>query len=386
MKKLLLLFTILSCQVFGQTTTKYDCEFFVWDGSIWNNNWRTTNTINSDENIIEKFTEHWDGINTTLSNAVRFTYTYDGNESLTEELLERWNIYWEPNRRDTYAYDSIGNRTSWLWESWNLGVWKNVLYHQYAYDSTGNVTIKIMQNWDGSAWENAGRDTYYYDGSGYLIQILEELWSFSYWDSASTITYLYDSNGNRIGELEVNSHKYTYTYDTNNNQTEWLVEVWDAPQSNSWRVNQVHTYTYDGNSNQIEWLKEVWDNSIPGLILFEREIYSYDVNGTQTELLEQQHDFISSWINYKKYYFDTDTNCSQPLTPIETISPSNQLSVYPNPANNNITISVKGDFVIINVLGQTVYAGSQKVVDVSGWNKGVYYLKALNNTKQIVKF
>ena len=57
--------------------------------------------------------------------------------------------------------------------------------------------------------------------------------------------------------------------------------------------------------------------------------------------------------------------------------------IYPNPAQHILTVSLKEeqpvDMVITSVLGQTVWQGSTQrkaEIDVSGWAKGVYQLRA----------
>lgn len=72
------------------------------------------------------------------------------------------------------------------------------------------------------------------------------------------------------------------------------------------------------------------------------------------------------------------------------------MAVYPNPNNGLFTISTPGnagklDVEVLNTLGQTVMKENSKnpeslVVDMSGYGRGVYYLKIqLNDGIKLVK-
>ena len=70
-----------------------------------------------------------------------------------------------------------------------------------------------------------------------------------------------------------------------------------------------------------------------------------------------------------------------------------QFGLYPNPANNQITIGlIKGLTLekasIYNNLGQFIQATQKKVIDTSGLSVGLYYVEVVTNkgkaTKKIV--
>lgn len=84
-----------------------------------------------------------------------------------------------------------------------------------------------------------------------------------------------------------------------------------------------------------------------------------------------------------------------------SIEASNNISIYPNPANADITISIADfklnentQFEIINTLGQTVFANkitqSQTVIDIATLSNGIYSVRTTNGsvstiTKLIVR-
>ena len=75
---------------------------------------------------------------------------------------------------------------------------------------------------------------------------------------------------------------------------------------------------------------------------------------------------------------------------------NSDLEIYPNPAINNIIIkyktSSKTELVIYNVLGEMVFKNTllplqsdQQMIDISAWQKGVYFLKIGDRTEKIIR-
>ncbi|MBP3253033.1 MAG: leucine-rich repeat protein [Bacteroidales bacterium] len=73
---------------------------------------------------------------------------------------------------------------------------------------------------------------------------------------------------------------------------------------------------------------------------------------------------------------------------IEDVEEGNVFSVYPNPANEQITIEGKGDITVINNAGQVVKTLNGirgiKEINVSDLENGVYYIKNGNVTKKVI--
>jgi len=83
---------------------------------------------------------------------------------------------------------------------------------------------------------------------------------------------------------------------------------------------------------------------------------------------------------------------------VNTVSSSNDISVYPNPASTELSLSFnlqeQGNYIVTltNVLGQTVYTNTIKLngadiktIDVSNYSKGVYNLTVTGQNNRIVK-
>jgi hypothetical protein len=83
-------------------------------------------------------------------------------------------------------------------------------------------------------------------------------------------------------------------------------------------------------------------------------------------------------------------DCSLPaLAGINEQSQKNQISIFPNPTTGIITIkthiSEKTSIIITDILGKTTYqaafSSAEKVIDLSQFPRGVYFLKATDSNK-----
>ena len=61
-------------------------------------------------------------------------------------------------------------------------------------------------------------------------------------------------------------------------------------------------------------------------------------------------------------------------------------AVYPNPAEDYLTVSVKGNYRIVNLVGQTVMVGyDSRSIDVSNLQAGIYFLNIDGVTRKFIK-
>ncbi|MFH1050752.1 MAG: M43 family zinc metalloprotease [bacterium] len=70
--------------------------------------------------------------------------------------------------------------------------------------------------------------------------------------------------------------------------------------------------------------------------------------------------------------------CSPPTNIEEVTSELKELNIYPNPAENNITVTgITGNIKIMNIMGREVWNGlvnNEQGIDVSGFSAGIYYI------------
>jgi|GEM_PF-6434802 len=75
------------------------------------------------------------------------------------------------------------------------------------------------------------------------------------------------------------------------------------------------------------------------------------------------------------------TGCSGYTDIKKNISPY-YIKIYPNPANNKITIDANDvtDVKLFDVLGKQIFTSKQNQIDVSNFNEGVYFIQVQTNT------
>jgi hypothetical protein len=73
---------------------------------------------------------------------------------------------------------------------------------------------------------------------------------------------------------------------------------------------------------------------------------------------------------------------SQGITAINQISNNSTIKIYPNPANNKITIDANDvvDIKLFDVLGNEITSVKQNQIDVSNFNDGVYFIQVQTST------
>jgi len=124
----------------------------------------------------------------------------------------------------------------------------------------------------------------------------------------------------------------------------------------------------------------------------------YDTVTVQDTIVTQVYDTITTQINvYDTVLVSvTDTLIINTSLGLPAPNNTNTIQVYPNPANDHITID-NGNFALIsnytiiieNSLGQQVFSSlinqQQFYVDLNGWSgNGVYFLKLINPQNNIV--
>jgi len=307
-----------------------------WNGSIVENEWQYTWTYDANNNLTSELYQNWNG--SAWENYLLYTCTYDANNNQTSQLHQEWNgSAWENYLLYTYTYDANNNQTSQLHQGWNGSAWENYLLYTYTYDANNNQTSQLYQGWNGSTWENEWQDTYTYDANNNLTSRLYQEWNGSAWEN-----YLL----------------YTYTYDTNSNLTSGLYQGWNG---STWENYSLYTNTYDADNFMTSESERFWNDD--GTI----------ITGDST-----------------RYYFHTVVGINDLIVPLRS------LTVYPSPTSATITIELSNTTAIKNTY-LTIYNlnGQQLItrritepktdIDISGLQKGVYFVRVHNDQAVMVE-
>ena len=373
----------------------------------------------------------WTG---TWLNFLKIMWTYSGGQFPDGYLYQLWddqqNLYTN-YQQAAFTYDAGGNKLTHSTKMWNAAnnTWEDSSKFVYTYNNN-HITSELMQQWDSATgqWINVYDSLYSYDMNGNTIAIIGKNWNTgaNHWDSLYKATYTWNSSNQlqeqitQVDDLVTFIHgiKYSYTYDTNNMMTVCNIFTRDAT-GQFWEPYQRNTYTYNGNDQQVNYTVEVWDQN--AFVNQSRSIYTYNIAGDKTGdeffnwnigsnqwdpaerstfsydtyhnlILELEETYGSAYENYWRYfYYYSPFNingvpCSQ-----------NELeaSVVPNPGNNGkLQFSLtRPTTIIINVFDdcgkllnhQTAAATTGENVlplETNGYSSGTYFIQVLDRQEE----
>ena len=279
----------------SKTTFIYDVNVlvekqrYIWENYYWNTDGKWTYSYDANNNMIEELYQELNSGN--WENISKFTITYDTNNNMIEELHQVWNgSNWTISWKYSYAYDMNNNIIQELKQTWNGSNWVNSVQTIFIYDENNTMIEELNQEWSGSEWLNNLKQTYTYDSTNYKIEELWQNWDGSNWVNYLTLGFTYDTNNNLIESIWqiwedynwVNYRKYTYSYNVNNIRTETIYFAWWAT---VWIKDTRWIYTYDANNNKIEERTQDWNGGY--WLDLNRSIYSYiitEVNEITSEI------------------------------------------------------------------------------------------------------
>lgn len=142
-----------------------EVRYYYAAGSSWVNNAVDMYKRDQDDNLIElqmnygglpstrrTYSEPFVGGNPTVStnqyyedgvyvNDERTTYTFNANNCISEEILDKWNkttLVWEPSSRIQYNYDQGCCPVSWVFSNWANNTW--LIYYMAAFSYANCMT------------------------------------------------------------------------------------------------------------------------------------------------------------------------------------------------------------------------------------------------------
>lgn len=177
----------------------------------------------------------------------------------------------------------------------------------YTYNNSGKCLTelkKIVKN--GINRENYSRYTFTYDSFDNCTQELDELWSGNAWVNDWRYTNAYDNSGNNISELEErwtengweNESRYTTTYDNNGG---WLTDQLEVWQNGVWENDSRYIAERNDKGDLLSEITEVWMDS--SFVTLYKTSYLYDNYGNI--ILENNEVWKDE--TWKGYYRFSDT-------------------------------------------------------------------------------
>lgn len=462
---ILFLLSVLSLQSISQTTVwrKIAQRHDDYTNSAWQGIDSILFSYNNDAILTQQLTLKGSGNN--WNNFSRNTFYITPSGKIGQHTREAWNAgNWLNNSRYTYSFDAADNQTVSLYEVWNGSTWQpSGKIENTGYNANGGWAAQTTQVYSGGNWQNLSRiQQTYLAGSNKVEFRRFENWNMTnaVWDKFEQFyhTYFQDSIGTIIKSVPdtlnnwVNANKYIYNYagsplklqsyyaqywlaDSNKFiDTTRLLNTYNANQNiemtltekrigyNSWTTLTRTLFYYNGGNQLIEKTFEeysnAWNNkdrflySYTGNLLSEevyyegfntawnlhhKTIFNYDVN--ENLIFKQRDDFLgSNYVPYSRdfYYYNSFVVGTTDLSEF-----NGGFVVYPNPAQDRITISMTTNpgsqwtISIYDALGKlriirqepSIYVDFKTEVNLNSLSSGTYFVKVTDekNKSSVVK-
>lgn len=291
---------------------------------------------NTQGDVTECRAESWVSDNWQISSAMRYTITYNPDNTKDNVIIELYNTSgssWNNYKKELFSY-TAGNKSQTIEQTYTGGNWVNankIWNYQYQGYYT---TYYETQNWKGGTWYDSIKVTTAYDANfyGYVITT-EEKYTTGSWQNYSRVTS---------------------TYDSHNNYNGFKTEDWDG---SAWQISYESKY-----------------------------IFTYNISGDITEEIYQTWDFMGGGlVNDERYLYYNHQHFGSIHENAATVA----IEVYPNPVTDYLNVKVQGAGMLrlADMQGRLVYQeyfGSkmQTVVSVAvaHLSEGIYQLSIINGS------
>lgn len=316
----------------------------------------------------------------------------EASNGLQMQLVETWvNGSWQNSQKGTFTTNDDGYISNVLFEMWNTGTSSWDINRQVTYTSGENTQISTSQNWNGVNWINSSKTTWHYDADTQQAEYaISQLWSDGAWANNSRITNTYNEDGDLthvLTELWNAGSNDWYVYMQQNyilndiGQAYIITSQIYNPVSATWADNSRVTNSYTEGA----LIYSLYEIAPPGWINSSDITRSYDVQGrVQLVLGNIWNTATNSWATSSRitYYYET--------LGIETHN-KDVLAVYPNPANDILTLANIESLKTVSICGidgrMIFLSPVHNQVDVSMLSAGVYVLAAETEAgRQNIKF
>lgn len=347
----------------------------------------------------------------------KMEYAYDSDENLTERDFymnnDETNL-WELIYSNTYSYNENGEIVEMLYDEFDFceNIWTSYKY-EFTYDSEGNLTQEFEYEWDENdqLWYETLKIDYTYENNN-LMEQLEYEWDdidqdwYLYWK----IEYIYDAENNLIEEIEYEddggtwyySDKTEYFYDENNYPSE---EIYYFRELEEWLPDSKIEYDFEANGNLAMTLDYLYDDELSEFVPDIKMEFNYDNNYSFEDLIVPHIDEFAynhmltdhlmtawdadteEWVEISRgniYYSEVEYTNMQELA-------SENVRLYPNPANNIIRVNTSPDvnssIKIYDLFGKLLYSkdniGNNKAINLPDLQQGIYIYEIMSNEEVV---
>lgn len=417
-------------QSFDDNNRLIEWSRFQWNSTeeSWWGTLRYINTLNESGNLINRLVFSWSNelADWVYSYNQKFEWVEINGSMLNSSYLrENWNMEsneFQNSELHSYSYNEDGIYISYLRENWDIesASWKNNYKEDYTINEAGLRILSLSYDWDSTnqLWLPNSRIEREYDNLGKETKYLWQLFN------PETDTFvnnrlsesLYNDMGNQI-------HFSSYDWDLNNeiwkgfwrtdsefvngNRVKQYNFSWDET-NQDWMNGSMSEYIYDDvdaeKSSVIQWNRYSWNSEASEWSISTEESYTFNQDILPENLLSndiyseitlsiKRHKVIeeitynnlnSGYFSQSVYYYTELENS----TSVENID-SFDYRVFPNPANDHLTISglkASGNIEIYDMQGKLLL--NQKVnetetIEISALSPGLYIYRIFEEQTKI---
>ncbi|MFI5196875.1 MAG: T9SS type A sorting domain-containing protein, partial [Chitinophagales bacterium] len=334
---------------------------------------------------------------------------YANYDSATKNLLNYKHIFIDSvtNKNMSYinTFNTANNIASGYWFNLKLGVADSAYKQFFTYNSSSNkLTKDSTYEYHLGAWHLVSRSLYTYDVSNNLTQIdnysnttdttftqplTEQIQYINTYDvSGRLLTVLenyYDSMSLSLSAYVKDTFAYSGTHTYHNSWREYQYDpinhYW-APMFNMTKVTNALGLPDTVNIKGFDSLANSW---VPQTM----DIIKYDTAKNPDTLRDYEYNFTAfpSTPNYTTvYYYQTYYDTAHTTAINNIIAANDRAVLFPNPANNTITISQLAasknstlSIALMNVNGQMVrresmHWQSEVQISVNDLQPGIYWI------------
>ncbi|MCL2311083.1 MAG: T9SS type A sorting domain-containing protein [Firmicutes bacterium] len=349
-----------------------------WNNNQWGNLVRYTYKYDSQNNMTEELGQIWQS--GQWVDGFKYTYSYNSQNNMTSSVMQFWQSgQWTNISKGTFSYDLQNNMEEEIWQSWG-GQWVNEDRSTHTYDPQNNLLKTIYQGWESGKWENLSNENYTYNAQNDYIEILYQLWKNSKWEDYGLQTFYYNDLNQCTSYIFQywknngwkNEDKVVLTYDVQNNMTS---ETWQSWWGDVWENFGKSTCSYDENNNATSGFSQYWSGNIwvdgDGLL------YVYYNNMQSLNLMMFGQRFTATYVK----------PCNIGIKENNLLN--NSVLLYPNPVSNILHIETNNAVIpeikIYSIQGVLLINTKGKQIDVSSLPSGIYIAEIDGVRQKIVK-
>lgn len=363
MKTKLYFFTaimLLTLVVSAQTEPKvYETYFQEWINNAWADTLRTTNTYDTNGNLIKVSSAAENPVTNEWQDTVVMNYTLNTDATVKEMVTQIWE----------------------QGEASEEGEWIDVFKTIYTYNEAKKVLSETHQTWLAITWADIAKTDFTYENDLLTKQVTQITTLVSpELVNSEQIIYTYNSDGTEKDNIVqiwntdtwVNTTRSTNTYDASKKLTTVMVEKWE---NETWLPDSKTTNTYTESGSLIQSMEETYTEN--AWVNASNTLNSYNANGElENTVFQIWDDSVSQWDNQFRFVYKyTPTG----LHRVELAG----LTAFPNPFEDHLIIqsSLQGAYglEIINSSGQLIQSIETQEntlrLNLKALKRGMYFIK-----------